>query len=68
MTMHNYMPGIWCEKCKSSSPPDDPCKCGRCADCGMPISADEAYVCDDCSAFYAIFRDPNGDMTGEDNG
>lgn len=27
-----------------------------CADCGMPISADEAYVCDDCSAFYAIFR------------
>lgn len=39
-----------------------------CADCGMPISADEAYVCDDCSAFYAIFRDPNGDMTGDDNG
>ncbi len=39
-----------------------------CADCGMPTSADEAYVCDDSSAFYAIFRGLNGDMTGDENG
>ena len=38
-----------------------------CADCGLALSADETWCCSDCCAFYAIFRDPNGYMTGEDN-
>lgn len=30
-----------------------------CADCGMALSDDEAWVCSDCCAFYEM-TDPNG--------
>jgi len=63
MSMHDYMPGIWCDVCKSLSPPDDPCRCGCCIECGQPLSEDETYTCDDCSV--ALLLDPNFDMTGE---
>lgn len=35
--------------------PPDP----LCADCGLPLSADESWVCEDCCAFYEM-TDPNG--------
>ncbi|UQY45283.1 NinF family protein [Mixta hanseatica] len=38
-----------------------------CADCGIPLSPDETFVCSDCCAFYTIFRDPNGYMAGDDD-
>lgn len=38
-----------------------------CADCGMPLSPDETFVCADCCAFYAIFTDPNYYDIGGDN-
>ena len=38
-----------------------------CADCGLPLSPDEAWVCDDCAAFYEM-TDPNHKMTGEQDG
>lgn len=31
----------------------------HCADCGLPLSPDETFVCSDCCAFCTIFRDPN---------
>jgi len=36
-----------------------------CAKCGIPLSPDEAHVCEECSA---TLLDPNFDMTGEDDG
>jgi len=38
-----------------------------CAECGIPLSPDEAHVCDDCAAFFEM-TDPNSDMTGGDDG
>ncbi|MGC8423222.1 protein NinF [Mixta calida] len=43
--------------------PEEP----HCADCGIPLSPDETFVCSDCCAFYTIFRDPNGYMAGDDD-
>lgn len=42
------------------SEPVDP----LCAECGIPLSPDEAHVCDDCAAFFEM-TDPNG--YGEDD-
>jgi predicted nucleic acid-binding Zn ribbon protein len=41
--------------------PPDP----LCAECGIPLSPDEAYCCDDCS--LALLLDPNFDMSGDDD-
>lgn len=36
-----------------------------CLDCGMALSADETWVCEDCCAFYEM-TDPNFRMEDED--
>ncbi len=38
-----------------------------CAECGIPLSPDEAHCCDDCAAFFEM-TDPHSDMTGGDDG
>lgn len=38
-----------------------------CADCGLELSPDESWVCEECSTSYAIYADPNGYMTGEED-
>lgn len=38
-----------------------------CAECGIPLSPDEAHCCDECVAFYEM-TDPNNSMTGESDG
>lgn len=37
-----------------------------CQDCGMALSDDETWVCEDCCAFYEM-TDPHADMTGDDD-
>ncbi|ELY6348387.1 hypothetical protein SNQ48_001336 [Cronobacter sakazakii] len=37
-----------------------------CADCHQPLKTGEVWVCNECCANYAIWRDPNAYMVGDD--
>ncbi|EAM2798502.1 NinF family protein [Salmonella enterica subsp. enterica serovar Give] len=38
-----------------------------CAGCNKQLAPDEIYVCAECVNEWLVYRDPNGDMTEEDD-
>lgn len=66
MSMHDYMPGIWCDNCKALSPPDEPCKCNCCIECGLPLRENETYACSDCASL--LLEDEPIEMVRREDG